>query len=66
MDEVLAAAEPFTPEAVEDATGVDAGTIRTLARDLAAAPTACVYGRIGTTTALYGTLTSWLVDVLNA
>src|SRR5690606_6044556 len=23
-------------------------------------------GRIGTTTALYGTITSWLVDVLNA
>ena len=28
-------------------------------------PTACVYGRIGTTTAEFGTLTSWLVDVLN-
>ena len=66
VDEVLAAAEPFTPEAVAAVTGVDAATIRTLARDLAAAPTACVYGRIGTTTALYGTLTSWLVDVLNA
>ena len=33
---------------------------------LAAAPTACVYGRIGTTTALFGTVTSWLVDVVNA
>ena len=39
--------------------------IRRLARELAAAPTACVYGRIGTTTAEFGTLTSWLVDVLN-
>ncbi|HET6949006.1 MAG TPA: molybdopterin-dependent oxidoreductase, partial [Acidimicrobiales bacterium] len=66
VDEVLAAAEPFTPEAVAEVVGVDADTIRRLARDLAAAPTACVYGRIGTTTALYGTLTSWLVDVLNA
>ena len=65
-DEVVALAEPFTPEAVEAVTGVDAATIRRLAHDLAAAPTACVYGRIGTTTALYGTLTSWLVDVLNA
>jgi anaerobic selenocysteine-containing dehydrogenase len=66
VDEVLALAEPFTPEAVEAVVGVDAATIRGLARDLAAAPSACVYGRIGTTTALYGTLTSWLVDVLNA
>ena len=47
-------------------TGVEADVIRRLAHDLAAAPTACVYGRIGTTTALFGTLTSWLVDVLNA
>ncbi len=66
VDEVLAAARPFTPEAVAGVTGVDADVIRQLARDLAAAPSACVYGRIGTTTALYGTLTSWLVDVLNA
>ena len=47
------------------ATGLDAEVIRRLARELAAAPTACVYGRIGTTTAEFGTLTSWLVDVLN-
>jgi anaerobic selenocysteine-containing dehydrogenase len=65
VDEVLAAARPFTPEAVAGVTGVEADVIRQLAHDLAAAPTACVYGRIGTTTALYGTLTSWLVDVLN-
>ena len=45
--------------------GVDAGVIRQLAHDLAAAPSAAVYGRIGTTTAEFGTLTSWLVDLLN-
>jgi anaerobic selenocysteine-containing dehydrogenase len=63
---VLELAKPFTPEAVEPVTGVGAATTRRLARDLAAAPTACVYGRIGTTTAEFGTLTSWLVDVVNA
>ena len=41
------------------------GTIRRLARELAAAPTAAVYGRIGTCTVAFGTLASWLVDVLN-
>jgi anaerobic selenocysteine-containing dehydrogenase len=65
LDEVLAAAGPFTPEVVADACGVAADDIRRLARALAAAPAACVYGRIGTTTAEFGTLTSWLVDVLN-
>ena len=65
LDEVTALAAPFTPEVVAQATGLPADDIRRLARDLAAAPSACVYGRIGTTTAEFGTLTSWLVDVLN-
>ena len=34
-----------------------------LARELAAAPTAAVYGRIGTCTVEFGTLANWLVDV---
>lgn len=55
----------FTPDAVAHATDVDAGTIRVLARELAAAPTAAVYGRIGSCTVPHGTLASWLVDVLN-
>ena len=36
-----------------------------MARELAAADSAAVYGRIGTTTQRFGTLASWLVDVLN-
>ena len=63
--EVADLCAPFTPEAVAAATGLDPDRIRRLAHDLAAAPAACVYGRIGTTTAEFGTLTSWLVDVLN-
>lgn len=65
VEEVRALVAPFTPEAVAPAVGVDAATIRTLARDLAAADSAAVYGRIGTTTQVFGTLASWLVDVLN-
>ena len=65
FDDVVAAAAPFTPELVAHATGLAADDIRRMARELAAAPSACVYGRIGTTTAEFGTLTSWLVDVLN-
>jgi anaerobic selenocysteine-containing dehydrogenase len=58
-------AKDFPPEAVAIATGIDAATIRHLARELAAAPSAAVYGRIGTCTQEFGTLASWLVDVLN-
>ena len=65
LDEVLQALAPFTPEAVADATGIAAADIRRLARDLCAARSGSVYGRIGTTTTEFGTLTSWLVDVVN-
>jgi anaerobic selenocysteine-containing dehydrogenase len=65
IDEVEELARPFTPEAVAPATGIDAPTIRRIARELAAAESAAVYGRIGTTTQEFGTLASWLVDVLN-
>lgn len=65
LDDVRALAAPFTPEAVAEHCGIDADTIRRLARELASAERAVVYGRIGTTTQQFGTLTSWLVDVLN-
>ncbi|MEU1182047.1 molybdopterin oxidoreductase family protein [Streptomyces sp. NPDC005820] len=65
VDEVRDAVREFTPEAVAPACDVDAGVIRALARELAAAPTASVYGRIGSCTVPFGTLGSWLVDVLN-
>ena len=55
----------FSPELVADACGIEAGEIRRMARELAAAERAAVYARIGTCTQEFGTLASWLVDVLN-
>lgn len=65
LGELAEALGSFTPEAVAPACDLTAAEIRGLARDLAAAPTAAVYGRIGSCTVEYGTLASWLVDVLN-
>ncbi|MFJ6087315.1 molybdopterin oxidoreductase family protein [Streptomyces sp. NPDC092369] len=65
VEELRSAVGDFTPEAVAGACDVEAPLIRTLARELAAAPTAAVYARIGSCTVPYGTLGSWLVDVLN-
>jgi anaerobic selenocysteine-containing dehydrogenase len=65
LDEVRALAQDFAPEAVAPLCRVPAETIRRIARELAAAPSAAVYGRIGTCTQRYGTLTNWLVDVIN-
>ncbi len=65
LDEVRELADPFSPEAVAAQTGIAAEDIRRMARELAAASPAAVYGRIGTTTQAFGTLASWLVDVIN-
>ena len=46
-------------------TGVTSDTIRRLARDLQTAERAAVYGRVGTTIQRFGTLTSFLVEVVN-
>ena len=65
LDEVEELAAGFTPERVENACGIPAAELRRMARELAAADRAAVYGRIGTTVQEFGTLASWLVDVLN-
>jgi anaerobic selenocysteine-containing dehydrogenase len=65
IDEVLDAAREFTPEAVAAWCGIDAARIRQLARELAGTERAVVYGRIGLCNQEFGTLASWLVDVVN-
>jgi anaerobic selenocysteine-containing dehydrogenase len=65
LDRVEALAARFPPEAVAAMCGIEAQEIRRMARELAAAERAAVYGRIGTCTQEFGTLASWLVDVLN-
>ncbi len=66
LDELGPALEPFAPEAVGNACGIEPAVIAAIARELASAERAVVYARIGTTTAQFGTLASWLVDVINA
>ena len=58
-------AAPFTPAAVAAACGLDPDDVVTLARDLATTPRSAVYGRIGTCVQEFGTLATWLVDVVN-
>ncbi len=65
VEAVVAACARFTPESVAAATGLDPGEIRRLADEVAGARRATLYGRIGTTTTEFGTVTSWLIDVVN-
>ena len=65
VDEVAGMVEGFDPETVAPTCGVEAARIRRIARELAAAETAAVYGRVGTNTVEFGTMASWMIDVLN-
>ncbi len=63
--ELETAVQDFSPERVATRCGVAATEIRELARTLAGAEHAALYGRIGTCTQAYGTVASWLVDAIN-
>ncbi|OHT88707.1 molybdopterin-containing oxidoreductase family protein [Mycobacteroides saopaulense] len=58
-------ARPFTPESTQEHTGIDPGAVRQLARDLVVADRSVVYGRVGTCLGQNGTLTTYLLDVVN-
>jgi anaerobic selenocysteine-containing dehydrogenase len=64
LDLVRDACREFTPETVAAFTRVPAETTRRVAHDIAAADSAAIYGRIGLCNQEFGTLASWLVDVL--
>lgn len=65
MDAVRQAVQPYTPEAAAAATGIESGTIRRLARELAAAEAGLCYGRMGVSTQAHGVLCQWAIQVLN-
>jgi anaerobic selenocysteine-containing dehydrogenase len=65
LDEVRTVVARFPPERVAARVGIDADTIRRLAREHAAAGPAACYGRIGTTCQEFGTLASWGVTLVN-
>ena len=64
LDQLRSAVEPFSPDYAAAITGIDADTIRALADEIGAASSTAVHGRIGTTTVEFGTLTTWLIDVI--
>lgn len=65
VDEVRTLCAPFTPERVAGTCRVPAETIRRVTREVATARAAAVYGRIGLCNQEFGTLASWLIDVVN-
>lgn len=65
FDAALAALRRFDIPALSAFCGVAEADIRALAADLGSGPPAVVYGRIGVSTAEFGTLNHWLIQLLN-
>lgn len=65
LDEMRSLAAETTPESVAEQTGIDAESIRALARGAANASNPVFYGRMGACTQEFGGLTAWLLNVLN-
>jgi anaerobic selenocysteine-containing dehydrogenase len=65
LDMLEAAVKAFSPETASVACGIEASKIRELARAMAGARRAVLYGRIGTCVQRFGSLNNWLVDVIN-
>lgn len=56
---------PHAPEQTESRTGIASERVRELARDVAAADGAAVYGRTGSCLGRHGTLVAFLLDAVN-
>src|SRR5258708_7223826 len=65
LDELRALALRHPAERVAPAVGIEAGELRRIAHELAAAKRACVYGRVGVCQNPFGATASWLVEALN-
>jgi anaerobic selenocysteine-containing dehydrogenase len=65
LDAVRNAVADFPPEAVADATGIDAEIIRRIVHEFTSAESAVCYGRMGLSTQAFGGLGNWLINVLN-
>ncbi len=66
IDEVRELAAQHPPESAAPGCGIDAETIKRLAREFAGAHSAVAYGRLGVCHHTTGSVTHWLINVLNA
>lgn len=65
VDKIKKYAEAFTPELASRICGISEEAIKELAMDIKLAEKCSVYGRMGTSTVRFGTISSWLIEIIN-
>jgi anaerobic selenocysteine-containing dehydrogenase len=65
FDAALAAISALDCAGIEAASGIAPATIERLAGEMLAAPSAVAYGRMGVSTQAFGTLSQWLIQLVN-
>ncbi|MFT6310366.1 MAG: anaerobic selenocysteine-containing dehydrogenase [Porticoccus sp.] len=65
LEQVKTAAASFTPALAQQHTGIDADTVRQLARDMATTDGAVCYGRMGVSVQVFGSLCQWAIQIIN-
>lgn len=65
LDTLKAALSGFTPALAQEQTGIDAATICAITDELVREPKAAVYGRMGVSTQIHGSLCHWAIQLLN-
>lgn len=65
LEELKAIVAEFSPEKVENQTGIKAHTIREIVRAFTKAKSAVAYGRIGLSTQAFGGACQWLLNAFN-
>ncbi|MED1602682.1 molybdopterin-dependent oxidoreductase [Alkalihalophilus marmarensis] len=65
LEDVKQALNDFSIEELSLTCGIEVHIIQKLAREVAKTERAIVYGRMGTCTQTFGTMNSWLIEVIN-
>ena len=66
LERVQELASQWSPERAAPIAGIESEAIKRLAREFGAAPAAVAYGRVGLCQQQTGSVTHWLINVLNA
>ncbi|WP_027360209.1 molybdopterin-dependent oxidoreductase [Desulforegula conservatrix] len=65
LDKLRDYSEIFTVELASKICGIPEEAIKNLAKDISETEKSTVYGRMGTSTVRYGTISSWLIEIIN-